>query len=82
MEHHHLKVIITDDDEGDRMQIIQALDDMEWPCEPTEAVDINEALAACERKAFDCAIVDYQLPGRNGWRVLARLPNASLTCRL
>jgi signal transduction histidine kinase len=73
MTRSRLKVIITDDDESDRLQIIKALDDMQWPYEPTETVDINEALAACERTAFDCAIVDYQLPGRDGLEGVAAL---------
>lgn len=66
MAHSILKVIITDDDDGDRMQIASALDRMELACEWTEAVDIDAALAACAQKDFDCAIVDYRLPGRDG----------------
>lgn len=61
-----LKVLITDDDEGDRKQIKRAIRQANMSAECTETASIREALEACEGCEFDCAIVDYQLPGEDG----------------
>jgi signal transduction histidine kinase len=61
-----LAILITDDDQGDRKQILRALMQTGLSCECFEADSIKEALAACETRAFDCAIIDYQLPGGDG----------------
>jgi len=33
-----------------------------------EAVSIEEAVNACDECAFDCAIIDYRMPGDDGLR--------------
>jgi signal transduction histidine kinase len=64
--HSTLNILIADDDDGDRKQIKRALAQtaMLWKC--TETTSIQEALEACEKCAFDCAVVDYRLPGQDG----------------
>jgi hypothetical protein len=48
------------------------------PCECTETGSVQDALEACEKLAFDCAFVDYQIPGQDGLSgvsaLSARLP--------
>ncbi|GLH81261.1 hypothetical protein SSBR45G_61700 [Bradyrhizobium sp. SSBR45G] len=61
-----LAILITDDDDGDRKQVLRALRSSGTPCECTEADNIDLALAACGRQPFDVAIVDYRLPGCDG----------------
>jgi signal transduction histidine kinase len=61
-----LKILIADDDEGDRLQVIRSLRQSELLCECTETANIQGALEACNRRTFDCAIVDYQMPGDDG----------------
>jgi signal transduction histidine kinase len=61
-----LKILIADDDVGDRKLVRRALEHGRLPCECTEAGSVEEALAACEKCAFDCVIVDYRLPGQDG----------------
>jgi len=61
-----LNILITDDDAGDRTQIRRSLKQAGLPCSFKETESIDEALAACDACAFDCAIVDYQLAGRDG----------------
>ena len=61
-----LNILIADDDEGDRKQIRRALKQSGLACECVEAVSIEDALAACDSNEFDCVIVDYQMPGRDG----------------
>ncbi|AXC11397.1 Phytochrome, two-component sensor histidine kinase [Acidisarcina polymorpha] len=59
-----LNILIVDDDEGDRKQIRRALKQTEAVC--FESASVGEALEACEKKTFDCAIVDYRLAGQDG----------------
>jgi len=68
-----LAVLIIDDDAGDRRQIGRAVKQTGLPCECVETVSVDLALAACERKTFDLAIVDYHLPGRDGLEGVAAL---------
>ena len=77
-----LKIMIADDDEGDRKQIRRALTQAGISCDCVEAASIDEAVAACDTCAFDCAFVDYKMPGHDGLRGIAalheRLPYLSI----
>jgi signal transduction histidine kinase len=68
-----IDVLIIDDDMGDRMQIRRALAKSGMAHQLVEAADIEEALLACDEKAFDAVIVDYNMPGLNGLGGIARL---------
>lgn len=68
-----LAVLIIDDDAGDRKQIVRALKQTGLTCECVEAASVDLGLAACERKTFELAIVDYHLPGRDGLDGVAAL---------
>ena len=61
-----LNLLIADDDEGDRKQIKRVLKQTGILCTCTETSSIDEALQAAGKSAFDCAIVDYRLPGQDG----------------
>ena len=80
--HSKLNILIVDDDEGDRGQIRRALKESGLAFECVESVSVEQALALCELSAFDCAIVDYRLPGRDGLDGVAslhrRLPYMSI----
>lgn len=66
MSNGELDILIVDDDEGDRKIMRRALQRSGAAREIVEAVDIEAALAACDGRAFDCAIVDYRMPGYDG----------------
>jgi hypothetical protein len=66
MKERVLQILITDDDEGDRKQIKRAIGHCGLSAKCTETASIAEALAACDGCEFDCAIVDYRLPGEDG----------------
>src|ERR1035438_2134795 len=66
MPQNTIDILIADDDAGDRKQILRALKQGGLPCTCTETVSIEDALQACERRAFDCALVDYRLTGEDG----------------
>lgn len=60
------KLLVVEDDEGDRKQIDRVLRQSGLGAESTEVTSLEEGVAACERGDFDCAIIDYQLPGEDG----------------
>lgn len=66
MSDHVLQILITDDDEGDRKQISRAIHQSGLAAELIETAGMQEALSACAMRDFDCAIVDYRLPGEDG----------------
>jgi signal transduction histidine kinase len=66
-------VLIVDDDAGDRKQIRRALQQSGLVCECTEADSVIAAMEACELKNFDCAFVDYRLPGQDGLAAITSL---------
>lgn len=61
-----LKILVVDDDQGDRKQILRLVGRCDFACVCTEASTMEEALAFAEHTRFDCVIVDYHLPGQNG----------------
>jgi DNA-binding NtrC family response regulator len=61
-----MNVLIVDDNKGDRRTIKLALEEAGLSCECTETANVEQALEACGKYAFDCAIVDYRMPGRDG----------------
>lgn len=68
-----LHFLIVDDDEGDRKQINRAIHQSMPPSNCTETATLVEALAACENSGFDCALIDYRLPGEDGLNAISAL---------
>jgi signal transduction histidine kinase len=68
-----LNILVIDDDCGDRGLLQRLLKQTGLPCTCSETCSIEEALEACEKCAFDCAIVDYRLPGQDGLAGVALL---------
>jgi signal transduction histidine kinase len=73
MPHSPLHILIVDDDAGDRRLVRRALRHAGRACECVEAVGIEAALEACRAHAFDCAFIDYQMPGYDGLRGITAL---------
>ena len=61
-----LNILIADDDNSDREHIKRALRRSGLPCSCSEVNSAEGALEACQPGAFDCAILDYNLPGQDG----------------
>jgi hypothetical protein len=61
-----LKILIADDDAGDRKLIKRAIQQGGLECRCAETVSTEQALEMCGHSEFDCVIVDYRLPGEDG----------------
>jgi len=68
-----LKILIADDDAGDRKQIVRALKHSELAVRVHRDAECQRGIGACRNSAFDCAVVDYRLPGQDGLEGLTAL---------
>jgi signal transduction histidine kinase len=68
-----LNILITDDDAGDRAQVRRLLNQSQLACECVETTSMTDAFAACNERKFDCAILDYRLPGCDGLEGISSL---------
>ncbi|MDQ3308551.1 MAG: ATP-binding protein [Gemmatimonadota bacterium] len=74
----HLKILVVDDDEVDRMVVRRALRAAGINADITEVEDARTGLEILQEVAFDCAFLDYQLPGGDGLRVLSEARRAGV----
>ncbi|MBB5059570.1 hypothetical protein HDF16_004296 [Granulicella aggregans] len=65
-----LRILLVDDDLGDARQIARAIRQSKLEAECAHVVDVDEGIAKCREVSFDCAVVDYQLPGQDGLQAL------------
>ena len=77
-----LNILIVDDDAGDRQIVTRALARAGLPCNCVETDSIGGAIEATANRAFDCAIIDYRMPGYDGLQgiaaLLAQSPDTSI----
>lgn len=66
-----LRVLVVDDDAADRKQVLRALKQSGLSVQTVEASGMDDAMAVCQEQTFDCAIVDYHMPGQNGLSVIS-----------
>ena len=79
MEHDEtFRILIVDDDRVDRMAVRRALGGGGVRAEVREAVDVATALEALAEEPFDCVLLDYNLPGGDGLRVLRGIREAGV----
>ena len=73
-----LKILLVDDDEVDRLAIGRALRVAGLEAALDEADSVSAAAAALRGRAFDCVLLDYQLPEGDGLDVLLAVRQANL----
>lgn len=61
-----IRILIADDDAGDRRLLRRSIRASGLLCEIDEAFDLAEAKAACASNRYDCALIDYRMPGGDG----------------
>jgi CheY-like chemotaxis protein len=59
-------VLIVDDSKLARIVLAKAINALQPGWERVEAANADEALAILERRRVDVAVLDYNMPGRNG----------------
>jgi DNA-binding NarL/FixJ family response regulator len=67
------KVLIVDDSKLARMSLAKALKNLQPDWERLEATNADEALALARQSAIDIALVDFNMPGRDGLTLAAEL---------
>lgn len=65
-----MNILLVDDDEVDRLAVGRALRSAGLHATLSEAESVGAAISALGDHAFDCVLLDYQLPGGNGLDVL------------
>ena len=68
-----MNILLVDDDEVDRLAVARALRSAGLEATLQEAGSVAAAVTALGASAFDCVLLDYQLPGGDGLDVLRTL---------
>ena len=68
-----LQLLLVDDDEVDRLAVKRLLRQTRFDVTVEERTDRRSALAAFAPGAFDCVLLDYNLPGADGLEILREL---------
>ena len=76
------KILVIDDDDVDRMAVRRALRASDLQAEVVEATDAASGIELLKSGSFDCALLDYLLPDRDGLTVIADLRTAGVTTPL
>ena len=73
MEEQPLRLLVADDDEVDRLAVRRTLLKAGLNAQLVEMGDGTSALTALLEQSFDCALMDFQLPGQDGLEVLRKV---------
>jgi CheY-like chemotaxis protein len=76
------KLLIVDDSKLARMSVTKALKTLFPDCNRVEAANADEALARVKETSFDIALLDFNMPGRDGLELAAELRAAHPSMQL
>jgi signal transduction histidine kinase len=68
-----LRILLVDDDDVDRLAVKRLLKQTRFDVSVEERTDRDSALEAARPNAFDCVLLDYNLPGTDGLEILSEL---------
>jgi CheY-like chemotaxis protein len=75
------RILVIDDDPGTREALVAILDRAGYRI--TSLAGSSEQIeAACHRRGYQAAVVDYHLPHQNGLEVARRLKESMPDCRI
>jgi len=61
-----LNILLAEDEDGDRILFQRCLQKSGLPFACTETPTMEDAIRACDAGEFDCAVLDYRMPGGDG----------------
>ena len=67
------RILVVDDSKLARMAVAKALSALHPDWTRVEAANADEALALAKTDSFDLAILDFNMPGRDGLQLAAEL---------
>jgi CheY-like chemotaxis protein len=67
------RLLIVDDSKLARMSVAKALNSLHPDWTRVEAANAEEALALAKKDSFDLAVLDFNMPGRDGLELAAEL---------
>jgi len=67
------QVLIVDDSKLARMAIARAMNNLYPDWTRLEATNADEAVALAQKQSFDIALLDFNMPGRDGLQLAAEL---------
>jgi DNA-binding NtrC family response regulator len=67
------RVLVVDDSKLARMAVAKALSALHPDWTRVEAANADEALVHAKAGTFDMAVIDYNMPGRNGLELAAEM---------
>ena len=70
-----IRLLLVDDDDVDRAAVCRSLQKSGLTYELVEAHDFSSALDALTRNNFECVLLDFHLPGKNGMEVFHAIPS-------
>jgi signal transduction histidine kinase len=73
-----LRLLIVDDDQVDRMTVQRGLRSMGVAAEFDEAETFRDAVTRLTEHTYDCAFLDFRLPGGDGLQVLREVRGAGV----
>ena len=65
-----VRLLVIDDDDVDRERVVRLAGNLPLGAETTQAASGNEAIALLKSQAFDCVVLDNQLPDGTGAELL------------
>lgn len=68
-----MNILLVDDDLGDVRQIARAIRKSGLAAECVQALSAEDAFEQCELRRFDCTMIDYLLPGKDGLEALSEI---------
>lgn len=66
-------ILIIDDDEVDRKRVLRSFTQAGWNTDVVQASNAIAARRLISEQIFDCILLDYQLPGTDGFELLVEL---------
>ncbi|MDZ8049937.1 MAG: hybrid sensor histidine kinase/response regulator [Aulosira sp. ZfuVER01] len=73
-----LRILVVDDDEGDRMTVHRALAQAGVPIELSEIAVCNDAFSTLRNTTYDCVFLNYCLPDADGLTLIQQLRSSEI----